>query len=189
MAMRTDAPHARGQRGFSLVEVLVAMAITAVVIVSVSALFFLGRQNVYSGKQVTLAVGVATRVTEDLAHMQRSDVYSQFNLSAETLSANTVLGKTYSNSIIRTSTKAADIDPAQNDKGSYLGSWIAKMTSNFATPKITVIFMPRLATVAPATDTGPTAQSNLLQIRTVIEWDEGLRHRSLIVDTVKTQRT
>ncbi len=187
--MRNDALRVRAQRGFNLIEVLVAMAITAVVIVSVSALFFLGRQNVYSGKQATAAVSVATRITEDLTHMQRTDAYTQFNLAAGPWSATTsVMGTTYSNCVVRSSANAADIDPAQNDKGGYLNAWITKMNGNFNTPKITIIFMPRLDTVSPATDTGSVPQSNLLQIRAVIEWNEGLRHRSLIVDTVRTQR-
>ena len=69
------------QRGFNLVEVLIAMAITAVVILSVATLFVMGRRNVYAGKQMTAAVAVATRITEDLSHMTHAEVYDKFGLS------------------------------------------------------------------------------------------------------------
>jgi prepilin-type N-terminal cleavage/methylation domain-containing protein len=178
----------RNERGFNLVEVLVAMAITAVVIVTVSTLFYLGRQNVYSGKQMTAAVSVATRIAEDLGHMQRSEIYTQFNIDGENaLTSHNVNGTSYDNSIIRTTSVAADLDPATNDVGGYMTAWFGQM-QNFNKPKITLVFMPRLNTVAPATDIGPTAQSTLLQIRAVLEWNEGLRHRYLVIDAVKTQR-
>jgi prepilin-type N-terminal cleavage/methylation domain-containing protein len=186
---RRNRSRRRSERGFNLVEVLVAIAITGVVIVTVSTLFYLGRQNVYGGKQMTSAVAVATRISEDLSTMQKAQVYTQFNLSGESLTSNSVYGTSYANSIIRTTTTAADLDPAVNDVGGYLSSWYDLMKTNFNTPKITIVFMPRLDTVAPATDTGATPQSTLLQIRAVLEWNEGLRHRFLIVDAVKTQRT
>ena len=48
------------QSGYSLVEVLVAIAITAVVLLTVITLFYMGRRNVYSGKQTTQAVSIGT---------------------------------------------------------------------------------------------------------------------------------
>jgi len=72
------------QRGFNLVEVLIAMAITAVVILSVATLFVMGRRNVYAGKQMTAAVAVATRITEDFSHMTHAEVYDKFGLSPDT---------------------------------------------------------------------------------------------------------
>jgi len=179
----------QSERGFNLVEVLVAMAITGVVIVTISTLFYLGRQNVYSGKQMTAAVSVATRISEDLSHMQRSEVYSQFNIDGEaSLTTHTIFGRAYDSSIVRATDVADDVDPAKNDVGGYMAAWYALMKDNYNTPKITLVFMPRLNTVAPATDTGATPQSTLLQIRAIIEWNEGLRHRYLVIDAVKTQR-
>jgi len=56
----------RNQSGYSLIEVLIAIAITSVVLLTVVTLFYMGRRNVYSGKQMTYAVSVGTRVLEDL---------------------------------------------------------------------------------------------------------------------------
>jgi prepilin-type N-terminal cleavage/methylation domain-containing protein len=187
----------KAQRGFNLVEVLVAMAITAVVIISVATLFVMGRRNVYAGKQVTAAVSVATRITEDLSHMTHGEIYDKFGLSptsggyaGSTLTASkSIEGTTYTNCVVRTNADAADAD---KDKAKLIDSWLKLMQPKFVNPQITVIFMPRLDAKDPATDTGTVPVSTLLQIRVVLTWDETLsnkRHRSLTVDAVKTQRT
>jgi prepilin-type N-terminal cleavage/methylation domain-containing protein len=187
----------RTERGFNLVEVLVAMAITAVVIISVATLFVMGRRNVYAGKQTTAAVAVATRITEDLSHMTHSEVYDKFGLAPSsagwagaTLAASKkVEGTTYYNCVIRTNADAADAD---KDKAKLIDGWLKLMQPKFANPQISVIFMPRLDVKDPATDTAAVPVSTLLQIRVVLTWDETVsnkRHRSLIVDAVKTERT
>ena len=185
------------QRGFNLVEVLIAMAITAVVILSVATLFVMGRRNVYAGKQMTAAVAVATRITEDFSHMTHAEVYDKFGLSpgsggyaGATLSAtNTVEGVSYANSVLRTNADAAD---ANKDKAKLIDSWLKLMQPTFVNPQITVVFMPTLDVKDPATDTATVPVSTLLQIRVVLTWDETVsnkRHRSLVIDAVKTQRT
>lgn len=180
--------HRKHEQGFNLVEVLIAMAVTAVVILSVATLFFLGRQNVYSGKQMSSAVAVATRVTEDLSKMGRDNVYANFGLGTESLSSNTVMGKAYASSVLRKTT--TDAGSATKDPFGFLTNWKSLMdTTNFVNGKITLIFMPRLTTTAPVDDLAPnTPTSTLLQVRAILEWDEGLRHRSLILDVVKTVR-
>jgi prepilin-type N-terminal cleavage/methylation domain-containing protein len=187
----------RTERGFNLVEVLVAMAITAVVIISVATLFVMGRRNVYTGKQTSAAVAIATRITEDFSHMTHSEVYDKFGLApttagwaGETLTASkTVEGTAYKNCVVRTNADAANAD---KDKANLIDAWLKLMQPKFANPQITIIFMPRLTTTAPATDTAAVAASTLLQIRVILTWDETVsnkRHRSLVVDAVKTQRT
>ena len=186
------------ERGFNLVEVLVSMAITAVVILSVATLFVMGRRNVYAGKQMTAAVAVATRITEDFSHMTHAEVYDKFGLSpaagggyaGSTLTASqTVEGTPYANCVIRTEADASD---ANKDKAGLINTWLGLMQPSFTNPKITIIFMPRLDPKDPATDTATVPVSTLLQIRVVLTWDETVsnkRHRSLIIDAVKTQRT
>jgi prepilin-type N-terminal cleavage/methylation domain-containing protein len=186
----------KAQRGFNLVEVLVAMAITAVVIISVATLFVMGRRNVYAGKQVTAAVAIATRITEDFSHMTHGEVYDKFGLAktasyaGATLTASkSIEGVTYTNCVVRTNADAADAD---KDKAKLIDAWLKLMQPKFVNPQITVIFMPRLSVQDPATDTATVPVSTLLQIRVVMTWDETIsnkRHRSLIVDAVKTQRT
>src|SRR5712692_5968412 len=70
--------------GYSLVEVLIALAITSIVLLTVVTLFYMGRRNVYSGKQRTYAVSVGTRVLEDLSAMTYSDIQTNFNIDDKT---------------------------------------------------------------------------------------------------------
>ena len=112
--------------GYSLVEVLIALAITSIVLLTVVTLFYMGRRNVYSGKQTTYAVSVGTRIMEDISGMAMSDLMgsgtgsvSYFNVTDGTsLNTVTVNGigpgsassgvQTFSNSILRNS---AGCDP------------------------------------------------------------------------------
>src|SRR2546428_3873467 len=92
----------RTQSGYSLVEVLIALAITSIVLLTVVTLFYMGRRNVYSGKQMTYAVSVGTRMLEDLSNWVSSDVLSNFNIDDTTATATvTVNGVTYASSLLR----------------------------------------------------------------------------------------
>jgi len=57
----------RREGGFNLIEVLIAMALLSTVLLSVVTLFFMGRSNVYSGKQLTRATAVSVHANEDIA--------------------------------------------------------------------------------------------------------------------------
>jgi prepilin-type N-terminal cleavage/methylation domain-containing protein len=81
--METNAMTQRSERdrGYSLVEVLIALAITSIVLLTVVTLFYMGRRNVYSGKQMTYAVSVGTRILEDLSSMAMTDLETNFNIT------------------------------------------------------------------------------------------------------------
>ena len=73
----------RGEAGYNLVEVLLAMAMLGVVTISIFTLFFMGRRNVFSGKQTSQAIAIATQVIEDLQPLNRQMLYSgAFNIAA-----------------------------------------------------------------------------------------------------------
>jgi prepilin-type N-terminal cleavage/methylation domain-containing protein len=181
------------QRGFNLVEVLIAMAIMGSVLLAIVTLFFFGRANVYSGKQMTQAVAVAARIQEDLAPLSRDQIYAAFVLSGDGLATHTVNGTAYTKSVLR-DTKTIS---GSTDFSGYLAKWNALMSAQKfmqgTNTKVSLIFQPTLDEVAPnaepaspATSTAPTSQ--VLRIRAVIQWDEGRRNRNLILDTVKTVR-
>ena len=66
----------RRSAGYNLVEVLIATAIMGVVSLSIFTLFFMGRSNVYSGKQMTQAVAIGTRVMEDISAYNQQNLYA-----------------------------------------------------------------------------------------------------------------
>jgi prepilin-type N-terminal cleavage/methylation domain-containing protein len=169
----------RAERGYNLVEVLIAMALLGTVMLTIMTLFFFGRANVYSGKQMTLATSVATHANEDLSPLTMRELDDAFKvLSTTTMGNNTVAGVTYPNSILRTS------DDLTNDANGYLARWIALLPKTRITKgRISLVLMPRDL----ATSTDPTT-ARVMQIRIVTEWRERSRQRNVTVDTVKLNR-
>src|SRR5438067_537133 len=76
--------HRRNHAGYSLVEVLIAIAITGVMLLTIVTLFYMGKRNVYAGKQMTLVNSVGTRVLEDLSVMTSEDILTAFKVDDNT---------------------------------------------------------------------------------------------------------
>ena len=116
-------------RGYSLVEMLVAIALTGVVVLSILTLFSLARSNVYAGRQMTHAISVGTRIMEDLSGLPLADVYSAFNITDTTALAPVTVApaslpeSTYTDSIVRSTTSlttagVCDLDPSTAPRSS-----------------------------------------------------------------------
>jgi prepilin-type N-terminal cleavage/methylation domain-containing protein len=192
--MTTHLYSDRRERGYNIVEVLIAMALLGVVMTSIVTLFYMGRRNVYSGKQMTKALSVGTRIEEDLSAMTQDDVLTFFNLTstaAPTASAS-IAGTTYPDCEVR---DTANIS-GTTDPGGYLDKWSKLLpAADIANPKISLVFMPRSVTrtVAGGSTTFPETvvsfpTAPLLRIRIAIEWKEGVRSRSIILDNGKSKR-
>lgn len=189
------------QRGYNLIELLVAIAILGVVMLSILSLFVWGRKNVYSGKQMTTAIAVGTRVLEDLQPLTKADIYDGlFDITDDSTGANIKFGnpeREYRNAAIR-STKAwtgyTNVQ-TQNATGPLFltKAWTDQLqeTLSDGTTKrprlddgaVTIIMMPRADTVNPE----KFGTASVMQIRVVVSWLENRRHREVILDTVKAQ--
>jgi type II secretory pathway pseudopilin PulG len=167
----------RSERGYNLVEVLIAMAMTGVVLMSVVTLFVFGQRNVYSGKQMTYAVSVGNRVLEDMALMGPEDIVTNFNVPTTTggLSNNTIGGVTYNDSVVR------------NTSGTptgYLLTWQGLVTADkLNNGLVSIVVTP----VNPLTAGNPTT-AQFFRISIVVQWNEGRRRRSAVFQTAKLQR-
>lgn len=193
------------RNGYSLIEVLVAIAITSVVLLTVLTLFYMGRRNIYSGKQTTQAVAVGTRILEDFENMTVTQVRSNFNLTdasgLATVTLNNVasVGQiTIANSISRDSSSCTitagppvTVACGANDPSSFLANWyqlLLKGTADKNTvlvnPTIGLIFTPRAPSNADGAHNVSTAQ--FMKIRVYIAWDEGPgRRRYAFFDTTR----
>ncbi|HUP65797.1 MAG TPA: type II secretion system protein [Thermoanaerobaculia bacterium] len=177
-------PKRSSQAGYNLVEVIVAMGLLASVLLSIVTLFFMGRSNVYSGKQMTRAVAVGTNVTEDLVSMNVARLINAFEL-AEDPAENIVAGVTYTDSIVRVTSDLT------NDAEGYLERWEAlipdptvdKPHTPFLNAEITLVFLPR-----QLTDVDDLTTTQVMQIKVVVEWDESVRRRNVVFETVKLNR-
>jgi prepilin-type N-terminal cleavage/methylation domain-containing protein len=185
-------------RGYSLVEVLIAVAITGVVLLTIVTLFYMGRRNVYSGKQMTYAVSVGTRVMEDLSTMTDSDLLTAFGITDATtretvvvcqnkllpLGTTTCSGNiiTFSNSTEReTDTVNSGTDPS-----GYLARWGALVTgANLTNGKVGLVFTPRSA----SDNTKLWTTARFTRVRVYVQWDEAKnRTRLAFFDTTKVNR-
>ena len=181
--------HSHSERGYNLVEVLIAMGILGSVLLGIFSLFVMGRKNVYSGKQMTRAVAVGTRVMEDLSVLTRGDVQRAFRLATGTgtpptpvaLSTVTVAGQSFPNSVLRLSTDTV------NDVDGYLGRWNALLNQqNFANGLVSMVITP----VEPRAGfpAATTVNAPIYRIRVFVEWDEENRERFIALDTSKLDR-
>jgi prepilin-type N-terminal cleavage/methylation domain-containing protein len=191
------------ERGYNLVEVLIAVAITGVVILGILSLFAIGRSNVHSGRQMTHAISVGTRALEDMSAMPMQELYDAFNITGTTSMGDVELtpeglpDSEYEGSIMRTTKAIATAGQCsgttlitfQNDPKTFLRRWYCQMQtagSSLKNGQIWVVITPR----KPIDAAQPLAPLNasVVRVRTVVRWSEGLRNRQLIFDTTKYNR-
>lgn len=194
----TTAPARRqrrhSQRGYNLMEVMIAIALLGVVMISIMALFVAGRKNVYSGKQMTNAVAIGTRILEDLAPLNKQDIFNGlFAIPATSAGYGSTLKLgtppvTYTNCRIRStdptvgSPTATDVSTqsAGTNPPDMLTKWRDQMGTSLANGSVTLIMIP---TNDPTNATAQFGTASVLQVRVLIQWDEGQRRRELILDT------
>ena len=180
------------QQGFNLVEVLIAMALLGTVLITIMTLFYMGRSNVYAGKQTSVAVSIATHAMEDLSSRSKSDILTVFNASAAGLGAvdvdptATLPRDTYTSSILRSSTVADDVDATKNDPKGLLKKWSDEAKSRLTSGTVAVVMTP----LKPyPTGAGLTAaNATIMKVRVFVRWREAGRRREVILDTVRASR-
>ncbi len=194
------------QHGYSLVEVLIAMAITSVVLLTVVTLFYMGRKNVYSGKQMTVAAATGTQILEDLSTMTAQDIVTNFNLSDAsalgTVTLSNVVGASngqisFDNSVGRDSSvcSVAATSPyaitCPNDPNGYMVKWMRTLipqgnrSSMMTNPLIGFVFTPR----SPTDVAKKVTTAQFIRARIYVSWQEGpTRRRYAFFDTTKVNR-
>jgi prepilin-type N-terminal cleavage/methylation domain-containing protein len=172
------------QAGFNLVEVLIAMALLATVLIGIMSLFFFGQRNVYSGKQMTQAVSLGNNVLEDLTALNVAQRYAAFGITPTTPRATvTIDGVSYPNSIIRRTTEIT----AATDPAGLMNRWQTLMSDNyrFNNGRMTLVFTP---TEDPANTPAQIQTATVHQLRVIVQWQEGRRARNMTVDSMKVRR-
>lgn len=179
MSERESRRRCYAQSGYSLIEVLIAMAILSVVMLSILTLFVMARRNVYSGQQMSRANAVATRVLEDLSYMTADEVRTNFSLTDATALTSPCLqagGVTYNNcAVLRTS------DATTPD---YVTRWKELVQQpRFADGYVALVVTP---TGGTAGNVFTTAQ--FIRLNVVVGWSEMQRNRVVAMSTAKPQR-
>ena len=187
------------QSGYSLVEVLIAVAITGTVLLTVVTLFYMGRRNVYSGKQMTYAVSVGTRVMEDMSTMTTGDLLTAFGIDDTTtqqdvivcsnnllpLGTTTCGGGTTVTFASSTERDTANIS-STTDPGGYLAKWATLMdNSKLTNGKVGLVVTAR----SPADTAAPWTSARFTRVRAYVQWEEAKnRTRVAFFDTTKVNR-
>jgi prepilin-type N-terminal cleavage/methylation domain-containing protein len=173
--------------GYSLVEVLIAIAVTGFVLLTVVTLFYMGRRNVYSGKQMSYSVSVGTRMLEDLAAMTGDEMMADFGINDQTPLTS------FNQDFPQPNTQYLDsymIDTdnitASNDPKGYLTAWKGLIgAANLTSADAGLIFTPR----APVNAGSPWLTAQFIKVRAFVAWNESNRRRYAYFDTTKTNRT
>lgn len=161
--MRT-AEH---ENGYSLIEVIVATAILAMVLLSVMTLFFLGRRNVYSGRQQSRANAVAVRALEDFSYLTASEVLGQLGLDDNSPAAGGACG-------------CVTIKNTDSTAPAFVNNWDSYVAQSQMAKGVVAV------SVTPVGGTLLTA--NFLRIGVTVSWVEEARSRSVTVTTAKAMR-
>lgn len=186
----------RFERGYNLIEVIVAMGMMSTLLLAVITLFFFGRGNVYSGKMMTQGVAIGTDALEDLSAQSVQGIYTAFLINSATpLGTYTIDGVTYTNAIIRsTDPTIVASPPAQISSENVptggtgmLTSWRNNITTTrkMARGSVTVIMRPRQPTAVMA---GTSPAPRVMQVRVIVRWVESRRERHVEFDTVRYRR-
>jgi Tfp pilus assembly protein PilV len=183
--------------GYSLIEVLIAMGFLSSVLLSIVGLFYMGRKNVFSGKQMTQAVSLGTRVSEDLTDLDYGQLYAAFGITDATPlgavdvdPANDLLDDTYTGAILRTTTNFTGAE----DPAGFLQRWKDEIQNNnrLQDGYVGLVFSPRQpwdTAVTPPESAALTAgNATVMRIRAIVRWQEGSRRRQVILDTLKNRR-
>jgi prepilin-type N-terminal cleavage/methylation domain-containing protein len=182
----------RSERGFNLVEVLIAMSLLGTVLMTILTLFYMGRKNVYSGKQTSVAVSIASHAMEDLSARSKLDVLTAFNASTAGLgpvdidTSTTMATDTYGGSIMRLSSRADDVDAAKNDPRGLLKKWSDEAKARLGKSLVAVVLTPQKP--IPTADPVTAANSTVMRVRVLVRWNEGKRRREVILDSAKAAR-
>lgn len=192
------------EAGFNLIELLIAIALLGVVVLSLMTLFALARSNVTSGRQMTHAISVGTRIMEDLSGLAIDDIYSNHNISATTtlddftVAPASLPESTYEDAIQRSSSTVAaagngctgTLITFNNDPRQFMQRWYCQLvgTNNdkISDGQITLVFTPRKR-LDTATALNPE-NAAIVKVRVILRWREGLRRRQVIFDTTKFNR-
>lgn len=155
--IRKGAANRTTEPGFSLIEVIIAIAVLASVLISIASMFMLGGRQVKTGKTITEATALCNDIMESFAKQSFTALYTNMGAAATD------------------STKTA----ASNVVTSPLAPWQTQITQKLANGVAT-------ATVQAIGPGAPTFGSAVgIQLTVTVSWNELARPQSVELSTVR----
>jgi Tfp pilus assembly protein PilV len=152
--------HREAERGFSLVEVVIALGLLAGVLISISGLFVIGARQVQSGKTSSEAVAIGRTILEEMNRWSLHQSYQVFGYdgTATSYSVDT-----------RTNTTTEAV------------RWQAAVAPSL----VNGYAMVQLQSLGPGGTPPAMNASRAIRVLVTVNWDEGPRHRTVQVGTVR----
>lgn len=151
------------QKGFSLVELVIALGLLAGVLISIAGLFVVGGQQVKAGRTSSQAVAMGKQILEEMNGWAFRQTYSLFGLDG---SANTYT-----------------ID-CRSNTSTYCAGWQNTLRTGLGTTAYVTIGLNSLAkTGTPAVMNNDNCRN--IRVVVTVNWREGARPRTATVATVR----
>ncbi len=150
--------HRRTERGFSLIEVVIALGLLAGVLISISGLFVIGGSQVKSGRSSSEALAVGRTILEEMNRWALKQSYQVYGYTG--------------------SATSYTIDTRTN---SYATKWQPTLTSKLGNGYAII----QLESLGPDPTKPPMDASKAIRVLVTVNWDEGARHRTVQLGTVR----
>ena len=157
----------RGERGFSLVEVVIALGLLAGVLIAISGLFVVGAKQVKSGRTSSEALALAKEIQENMIGWNYSQLWGAFGYDGQAI-AYTVDTRT----------------------SSACGAWQATLAKQLGPSAYATIAIASVADATGATKNFADASGNILartvRVSVTVNWTEVPgRERSVTLGTTR----
>jgi len=148
------------ERGFSLIEVTIALGLLGTVLISIASLFIMGGKQVKNGKSTTTAVALTHEMMERIDQLSYSQVYTWF-------------GGTDSSTSLSVPTTTT---------GNNANQWQAEIAGKLGGQAYgTIAVTPLGGTASPPT----MVSSQVLQVQVTVNWNELGRTKTLSLKTLR----
>lgn len=151
------------QRGFSLIEVIIALGLLTAVLVAIASMFVLGQSSVRSGRELTEATSIAQHVLEDVNKLSYNGL-QVFFVGAQNL---TTLTSYTADTRVASSYAQTQYKPLIDDQ----------LFKGYAL----IVLQPIGGNVKPAV----WATGEAMRITVTVYWTELRRNRSVSMETVR----
>jgi hypothetical protein len=148
----------KGERGTSLLEVVMSLGLLAGVLGSLAGLFVLGAGGVHSGRLASQALSHADSITEEMRGWSFPQLYTKFDFDG--------------------SAASYTVDTRSS---SSTTEWRDELVEDLGVGGYALIFIDSL----DATGSPPLADSTQIRVQVVVHWDEGTRHRYVRLASVR----
>ena len=148
----------RREGGFSLVEVILALGLLAMALVSIAGLFVLGGRQVKSGRSSSEALSVARAILEEMEDGGFRRTYEIYGFDG-----------------------AAASYVADTRSNAYASRWQPELDASLHDGYALV----ELTSVGPDGSRPPMNRSLAIRVLVTVQWAEGRRHRELWLGTVR----